>query len=143
MFLKNTYSQVLLWISLVLIGAGCSSSQETYNLSHFHENGSYEVLEQAKGIASYYSNRLHGRTTANGEIYDKTLLTAAHRKYPFGTIVRVTVAETGKSVIVRINDRGPFVRKRIIDLSYAAAEELSMIRSGIKPVRVDVLSWGD
>lgn len=125
-----------------VLGA-CSSSQEAYDLSGFHENRNYPVLESQEGVASYYSNRFQGRTTANGETYDKHMLTAAHRTWPFGTVVRVTSLESGESVIVRINDRGPHVRSRVIDLSYAAARELDMIRDGIVPVRLDVLSWGD
>ncbi|MGE3681766.1 MAG: septal ring lytic transglycosylase RlpA family protein [Bdellovibrionales bacterium] len=82
------------------------------------------------GVASWYSNRLHGRRTASGEPYDKNKMTAAHRSLPFGTRVRVRNTATGSSVLVRINDRGPFVRGRIIDLSYAAAAKLDLIVKG-------------
>lgn len=91
------------------------------------------------GIASYYAHKFHGRATASGEIYDETLLTAAHRKFPFGTVVRVTRLDSETSVVVRINDRGPWVKGRIIDLSYAAAQRLDMIREGLVKVEVEVL----
>jgi len=89
-----------------------------------------------EGIASYYAHKFHGRQTANGEIYDETKLTAAHRKLPFGTRVRVTNLENGKTVTLRINDRGPFVEGRIIDVSYRAAQDLDFISQGLAKVRV-------
>lgn len=91
------------------------------------------------GLASWYSDSLHGRTTASGEPYDKNAMTAAHRALAFGTKVKVTRRDTGRSVVVRINDRGPFVEGRIIDLSRRAAEDLDMIRAGVIEVRVEVL----
>ncbi len=86
------------------------------------------------GIASYYADMFQGRTTANGESFDQAALTAAHRSLPFGTKVLVTRQDTGQSVEVTINDRGPFVKGRIIDLSKQAARELGMIHRGIVPV---------
>ncbi len=91
------------------------------------------------GYASYYADKFHGRTTACGEIYDRNKYTAAHRSLPCGTIVKVVNLENGKSVVVRINDRGPFVRGRIIDLSYAAAKKIDMIRKGVVKVRIEVV----
>lgn len=91
------------------------------------------------GIASYYGDKFHGRRTANGEIYDKNAMTAAHRTLPFGTIVEVTYLRTGKSVVVRINDRGPFIEGRIIDLSEGAAREIGLRPYGIGDVRVRVI----
>ena len=91
------------------------------------------------GTASFYSSDLQGRKTASGEKYDERQLTAAHRTLPFGSRVRVTNLQNGKSVVVRINDRGPFVRSRIIDVSRRAALELGMIRSGVVRVRVERL----
>ena len=88
------------------------------------------------GLASYYADRLHGRQTASGERYDRQALTAAHRYLPFGTKVVVTRLDDGRAVTVRINDRGPFVRGRIIDLSHAAAQKLDMLRLGVVKVRV-------
>ena len=91
------------------------------------------------GIASYYADKYHGKTTASGETFDTNELTAAHRTLPFGTRVKVTDLESNRSVIVRINDRGPFVAGRVIDLSRAAAEELQFIRAGLAKVRVDII----
>jgi rare lipoprotein A len=92
------------------------------------------------GVASYYHDSLHGRRTASGERYNKTAFTAAHKTLPLGSKVRVTDVKTGKSIIVKINDRGPFVKGRIIDLSRRAARELGMIRKGLAKVRVQVIS---
>jgi rare lipoprotein A len=91
------------------------------------------------GVASYYADAYHGRPTASGEKFDMHKMTAAHRTLPFGTLVRVTRADTGQSVTVRVNDRGPFVQGRVIDLSYAAARKLGMLKSGLAEVRLDVL----
>jgi rare lipoprotein A len=92
------------------------------------------------GLASYYSDSLAGETTANGERYDPAALTAAHRTLPFGTRVAVRRLDNDRSVVVRINDRGPFVDGRIIDLSRAAARALEMIRAGVARVELEVLS---
>ncbi len=91
------------------------------------------------GTASYYGRRFHGRRTASGERFDMNAMTAAHRTLPFGTRVRVTNPRTRQSVVVRINDRGPFVRGRTIDLSRAAATEIGMIRRGHAEVELEVL----
>ncbi|MCG6964176.1 MAG: septal ring lytic transglycosylase RlpA family protein [Acidobacteria bacterium] len=92
-----------------------------------------------KGLASWYGNPYHGRRTASGEIYNMHELTAAHRTLPFGTRVRVTRRDTGAAVTVRINDRGPFVKGRIIDLSYAAAKKIHLDIDGVAPVKLKVL----
>jgi rare lipoprotein A len=94
----------------------------------------------AEGKASYYGARHHGRKTASGERFDQHALTAAHRSLPFGSRVRVTNLRNDKSVVVRINDRGPYARGRIIDLSKRAAEQLDMLRAGVVPVRVQQLA---
>ncbi len=92
-----------------------------------------------KGMASWYGNPYHGRKTANGERYDMYQMTAAHKTLPFGTVVRVINLENGKKVEVRINDRGPFKKGRIIDLSYASAKKLDMIGPGVVKVKVVVV----
>ena len=92
-----------------------------------------------KGRASWYGEPYHGRATASGERYDMHAMTAAHRTLPFGTVVRVTNLENGRSVRLRITDRGPFKKGRIIDLSYAAAKKLNMIGPGVVKVRVEVV----
>ncbi len=92
-----------------------------------------------EGIASWYGAKFHGNRTTNGEIYDKNKFTAAHLTLPFNTLVRVTFHRTGKDVIVRINDRGPHIRGRIIDLSRAAAEEIGLRPHGVGKVSVEVV----
>ncbi|KTC63148.1 hypothetical protein AO262_05285 [Pseudomonas fluorescens ABAC62] len=92
------------------------------------------------GTASYYGARHHGKKTASGEPFNQNTLTAAHRRLPFGTQVKVTNLDNDKSVIVRINDRGPHTRGRLIDISRAAAERLGMLRSGTARVRVQAMS---
>lgn len=92
-----------------------------------------------EGGASYYGREFEGRRTASGERFTNGALTAAHRTHAFGTWVRVTRIDTGDSVVVRINDRGPFIRGRIIDLSRRAAEEIRMVARGVAPVRVEVI----
>ncbi|HKF25291.1 MAG TPA: septal ring lytic transglycosylase RlpA family protein [Candidatus Acidoferrum sp.] len=96
-----------------------------------------------EGNASWYGPPFHGRRASNGEIYDMNKLTAAHRTMAFNTMVRVTNLSNGKSVVVRITDRGPFVENRIIDLSRAAAQEIESIGPGVVPVRLEVVSGSD
>jgi rare lipoprotein A len=95
-----------------------------------------------QGNASWYGVPFDGRRASNGEIYDMHKLTAAHRTLPFETVVRVTNLSNGKSTVVRITDRGPFVDNRIIDLSMAAAREIDSIGPGVVPVRLEILSPG-
>lgn len=100
------------------------------------------MLKTAKaetGVASYYGVPYHGRQTASGEVFDMNELTAAHPTLKFGTKVKVTHLANNRSVTVRINDRGPFVKGRVIDLSKAAAEELQMVRAGLAEVKIEVL----
>ena len=93
--------------------------------------------DAAQGLASYY--RFHGRRTASGEKFDETELTAAHRTLPFGTRLRVTNVATGQSVMVRVNDRGPFIPGRVVDVSHSAAEALGMTQQGVAKVKLDVV----
>jgi len=108
--------------------AGCASSL-------IDPNGYDET-----GTASYYGAKHHGKKTASGEPFNQNALTAAHRRLPFGTQVKVTNLDTDKSVVVRINDRGPHTRGRLIDLSRQAAAQLGMLSSGTARVRVQALS---
>jgi len=94
------------------------------------------------GEASWYGGKFHGRTTASGEPFDMDQLTAAHRSLPFGSRVRVTNQATNDSVVVRINDRGPYAGNRVIDLSRAAARAVRLIGPGVAPVRLEVLGAG-
>ena len=98
-----------------------------------------ELGIELEGIASWYGGKFQGRLTANGEIFDTNQLTAAHRTLPFGTLVRVHNPADGSSVVVRINDRGPFVDNRIIDLSRAGADAIGMTAHGIAPVRLEIM----
>ena len=91
------------------------------------------------GLASWYGPGFYGRRTASGAVYTGAALTAAHRSLPFGTRVRVTNLANGRAVVVVIDDRGPFVRGRVIDLSRAAARRLGMVRDGVVPVRLEVV----
>jgi rare lipoprotein A len=93
----------------------------------------------ASGAASWYGPGFHGRKTASGERFDQNGMTAAHRTLPFGTKVKVTNRRTGKSVVVRINDRGPFHGKRVIDLSRGAAQAVGLLGLGVAPVSLQVL----
>jgi rare lipoprotein A len=98
-----------------------------------------DVSMKERGIASWYGEDFHGWLTANGEIYDMEALTAAHRTLPLGTWVLVTNIENGKQVRVRINDRGPYLYGRVLDLSLAGARELDMVESGIAAVQIEVV----
>jgi rare lipoprotein A len=90
------------------------------------------------GIASYYGDSFHGKKTASGEVFDQGKLTCAHRELPFGTRLKVTNLQNRKSVVVRVNDRGPWVSGRIIDLSYAAAKRIGMVEKGLVKVKIEV-----
>ncbi|MBS1262544.1 MAG: Endolytic peptidoglycan transglycosylase RlpA [Calditrichaeota bacterium] len=94
------------------------------------------------GFASYYGEKFAGRKTANGEVFDPEKLTAAHRELPFGTILEVTLVSTGRSIRVRINDRGPYARDRILDLSREAARRIGLIESGVGYVEATIVSLG-
>ncbi len=100
-----------------------------------------EVVGVQVGYASWYGPKFHGRKTASGEPYNMHALTAAHKSLPFGTLVRVTNLENGKSVVVRINDRGPYVAGRIIDLSYAAAKKIGLDKIGVAKVRLEIIGY--
>lgn len=117
-----------LLLALLMLG-GCAGQPR---LEH--------VGASQEGVASYYGKKFHGRQTANGESFNMFAMTAAHPNLPFNTQVRVTHLASGRQVVVRINDRGPFIKGRIIDLSKGAAEKLGMIRSGIARVRVERLN---
>jgi rare lipoprotein A (peptidoglycan hydrolase) len=120
----------------VMIGAA-AFDRETVLLSR-GERGSGDVIQ---GLASWYggSDGLDGLPTASGETFNASAYTAAHRTLAFGTLVRVTYLQTGRSVIVRINDRGPFIPGRIIDLSRAAAAEIGLLPHGVGPVQLEIL----
>jgi rare lipoprotein A len=93
-----------------------------------------------KGFASFYHDSLHGRKTASGQTYNKNRLSAAHKSLPLGTQLRVTDTKTGRSIVVKVNDRGPFVKGRILDLSKQAAENLGIVKRGVAKVELKVIS---
>lgn len=121
---------------LALLASGCADRQSSQPSKP--PPATQERFSQS-GKASYYARMHHGQRTANGETHDQNALVAAHRTLAFGTKVRVTNERNGKQVVVRINDRGPFRRGRIIDLSRAAATQLDMLNSGVARVRIETV----
>jgi rare lipoprotein A len=101
------------------------------------------IVTVQEGVVSWYGAQFHNRKTASGERFDSAAMTMAHPSLPFGTVARVTNLRNGRSVVVRVNDRGPFVGKRIADLSQAAATEIGMMRKGLAKVRIEVLGDHD
>lgn len=147
----KTLTKALL-IAFVLILAGFSAKElkiaeiieaeflqnrATVNEKNDENAAVIEYVEDGSMLASWYGPGFHGKLTANGEIYNQEALTAAHKNLKFGTLLRLTNPKNGKSVIVRINDRGPYWEKRNIDLSKAAARELGMIEKGVIHLKVE------
>ncbi len=124
------YSVLVLLAGYGLLTSGCASLGMTPR--------GYDQPAQV-GMASYYGHEFHGRKTASGEIYNENKLTAAHPRLPFGSKVKVINLSNSKSVVVRINDRGPFVSGRIIDLSYRAAQVLEFVNRGTAKVKVEIV----
>jgi rare lipoprotein A len=140
--MERPYLPIFLFVVSVVL-AGCSGSSPRFTASVdpvVVTGGSYSAFEE--GVASYYADKFHGRKTSNGETFDMNKLTAAHKSLPFNSVVRVTNKNNGKSVVVRINDRGPFIDNRIIDLSLAGAKAVEMIGTGTAPVTLEVLEFG-
>ena len=96
-----------------------------------------------KGVSSFYAEDFHGKLTANGEVYDMYGVTAAHKTLPLNTVCRVTNLKNDKSLILRINDRGPYIKGRILDCSYCAAKKLDFVNQGTTDVKIEVIEWGD
>ena len=149
-------------IPVVLLLPACGPPKPTYHVrvletptqpglhptqKPYEVNGQrYQPISSAAGfvqdgVASWYGRDFHGRKTSNGEVYDMYAMTAAHKTLPMNVHLKVSNLENGKSVVVRINDRGPFVKKRIIDLSYAAAKALEVVGPGTAPVRIEALGF--
>jgi rare lipoprotein A len=123
---------------LVLPGGRVQAdSQATEGLTGAIERGLVTLVQE--GVVSWYGAAFHDRKTASGELFDSAALTMAHPSLPFGTRVKVTNLRNGRSVVVRVNDRGPFVGKRIADLSQAAASEIGMMRRGVARARIEVV----
>lgn len=123
--LKQAFLLVLLLISI----SSCTSSNPGFGQRGYTEEGK----------ASYYSRKLQGRKMANGEPYRRGKLTAAHKSLPFGTKVKVTNLQTNKTVKVKITDRGPYAKGRIVDLSEAAAKKIGSVKAGVVPVKMKVI----
>jgi rare lipoprotein A len=157
--MKTSYSSAMervlpfKWIFLATVVAaiaGCSSVDSSHRTSKpsprpykvagkWYQPQSHAHGFQQKGIASWYGKKFHGRKTSNGETYDMYGISAAHKTLPFNTVVRVHNLDNGKKIDVRINDRGPFVRGRIIDLSYGAAQKVGLVGPGTARVKIVAL----
>ena len=121
-----------------------SSAIKKPNSPRLNTKSSFNTYRKTmKGVSSFYAEDFHGKLTANGEIYDMYGLTAAHKTLPLNTIVRVTNTFNNKSLILRINDRGPYVKGRILDCSYGAAKKLGFVNDGTTDVKIEVIEWGD
>lgn len=160
LFQKNNISFFVLFLTCMCV-LGCASKSEGYaynkmkNSSNMHRatmrpyvvNGKryyptrVSIGDRFSGMASWYGDDFHGKNTSNGETYNMYALTAAHKILPMNTMVRVTNLLNNRSLIVRINDRGPFVKSRIIDLSYTAAKKLGVARRGTAPVRLQIVGF--
>ena len=130
---------LLLLAVAALLGTGCASAPR----SQSSLGASATQTGPTVGNASYYGKQYHGRKTASGERFNMRELTAAHRTLPFGTNVKVTNLANDRSVIVRVNDRGPFKRDRILDVSLEAARRLQMVATGVARVRIEPLNQSD
>jgi len=123
------------WFLCVVISAG---SDSPYEVDPGSSSGT-DAPPAETGVASYYADKYHGKRTASGEVFDMHQLTAAHPHHAFGTRIKVTHLGNQRSVLVRINDRGPFIKGRVIDLSLAAAQELHMVRDGLAQVKLELV----
>ena len=136
-------------IFTLLIMIGCHSSPrygQRNSSSLKTKDASGKVTKHRRsmtGVTSFYAEDFHGKVTANGETYDMYGLTAAHKTLPFNTLIRVTNMENKQSIVLRVNDRGPYAKGRILDCSYGAAVKLGFIGNGTAKVRIDVMEFGD
>jgi rare lipoprotein A len=132
-------------ITLILVLSGCSKNLVRHGFNRertLQQNAPSQaaiVGKELTGEASFYGPGFHGKKTANGETYDQNDLTCAHKTYPFNTLLKVTNLKNGKSVEVRVNDRGPYKKGRILDLSVAAAKKIDMTAEGVAQVNVEVI----
>ncbi|MGV3001439.1 septal ring lytic transglycosylase RlpA family protein [Vibrio sp. E150_018] len=120
---------------LLMLIAGCTSTAAIGGSKTKNSANSHALI----GQASWYGNRFHGKLTASGEAYNMNTYTSAHKTLPFGTIVRVTNTTNNKFVDVKINDRGPYVKGRVIDLSYQAFTQISNVKKGTIPVKIEII----
>ena len=138
---------IFILIMCFVVSCGPSISYGDYVNSNGMSRKQIEAIKNhprvQAGIASYYGSKFHKKRTANGEIFNMYKISAAHKTYPLGTKVKVTNLENGKSIKLFINDRGPFAKSRILDLSYKAARKLDFVNQGTTKVRIEVIRLGD
>jgi rare lipoprotein A len=134
----------LLLFSLFNCSSGAKFSRKSkYTRGYNKEQASqYRINQLLKGECSYYADKFHGRKTANGEIYDMHGFTAAHKSLPFNTILDVKNLKNGKIVRVRVNDRGPYKKGRILDLSLSAAKKIGLVQSGVTQIEAKIIKLG-
>lgn len=146
----NNIASILLSISIM--SSGCSiSPRYTSGVPTVKKPGKTSAVKMKRGnyrrkfegVSSYYGKDFHGKLTANGEVFDMYGLTAAHKTLPLNTIVKVTNLSNNKSLILRINDRGPYVEGRILDCSYGAAKKLGFLQEGTASVEIEIIELGD
>ncbi len=135
--------KILSSITVIISFVSCSSTIRFADNNNEKDVETNSLNRTEIGEASYYAEEFNGRITSSGEKYDMNDLTAAHPTYPFNTILRVTNLSNNKSVVVRINDRMPDFKGRIIDLSLLAAKKIEMINVGVQKVKLEVIKWGD
>ncbi|MEO8399962.1 MAG: septal ring lytic transglycosylase RlpA family protein [Ignavibacteriaceae bacterium] len=151
--MKSLTKALLILVLTALVGFTIMNEENKMNESSANEditlvneedvtlnNSIINYTNKGEWTASWYGPKFHGKVTANGEIYDQMAFTAAHKSLTFGTLLRVTNAKTKRSVIVRINDRGPYIRGRQLDLSKAAALQLGMVGKGVQRVNIEQIS---
>lgn len=138
------------WLMIIsLLSISCLNSPRYRTGSLPEKKGQIPLATKGKhakvlyGVSSYYGEDFHGKLTANGEVYDMYGVTAAHKTLPLNTVARVTNMENDKSIILRINDRGPYVAGRILDCSYGAAKKLGFVIQGTTKVKIEIIEFGD
>ncbi|MGD9900254.1 MAG: septal ring lytic transglycosylase RlpA family protein [Calditrichaceae bacterium] len=141
MQIKNVSNIFIYFFVFLFYLTGCSSDRR-FSRGDTFQRDTYTQYQSITGVSSYYGKKFHGKLTANGEVFDMYKLTAAHKSLPFDTLLEVENLSNGKRVVVRINDRGPFVKNRILDLSYAAAKEIDMIPDGTAKVKAKIIRLG-
>ena len=145
---------VRLFFVLIIIYACSPSPRYKTNSQTSKKNTSFKVKKNKQntfdkkktiynGVSSYYGPKFHGKLTANGEVFDQYGVTAAHKTLPLGTVARVTNLDNDKSIILRINDRGPYVGDRVLDCSYGAAKKLDFMKKGTANVEIKIIELGD
>ncbi len=144
LFSRSIIIYILLFTLLKCSPGAKFSRAPQYNRDFDREqNSRYRVNQILKGECSYYADKFHGKKTASGEVYDMNAFTAAHRTLPFNTILEVKNLKNGKTVRVRVNDRGPFKKGRILDISLAAAKKIDLVRMGVTQIEAKIIKLGD